>query len=405
MHISGELLGNRIKELRTAAGLSQVATAEALGTPLRTYQGWEKDFTSSIQNLIKICNFFSHPVENLIKELDPENTWIINQPEIEEYKIKIFRESMSGAESAELFDWFSSAYPEKAEQIDDSELFIENCILDIYHNRPSLLGEYNFPRDSEKERAIGERFDIPPAQIAVIKSGHIKSEVIREIMIAPYGAAWIIRWAQQKPGFRLGISNGFTTSRILNSIRRGAVKNAILFPMNFTNTAVDFPISSTALISSFLYRSIGYGISTDTVNEEQVFSSMLLTDAALLGIGNFNKEGLYERMIRSVLGKTAVSEIRKKGIVGDLNYNLFSKDGTEVDLPEIVSHIGDFEKKSLVKSISLRQLSDKADKGGKIVIAGTGIHKADSVSICLQKGYANHLITDEKIADRILESR
>ena len=171
MHISGELLGNKIKELRTAAGLSQVATAEALKTPIRTYQGWEKDFTSSIQNLIKICNFFNHPVENLIKELDPENTWIINQPEIEEYKIKIFRESMNGADSAELFDWFTSAHPEKAEQITDSELFIENCILDIYHNRSSLLGDYSFPRDSEKEKAVGEMFNIPPSQIAVIKSG------------------------------------------------------------------------------------------------------------------------------------------------------------------------------------------------------------------------------------------
>jgi len=402
MHVSGEKIGNRLKELRQSAGLSQVVTAEALETPLRTYQGWEKDFTSSIQNLIKICNYFNHPVETLIKNLDPDSTWIVDQPEIEDYKIKIFRSAMTGADYAELFEWFKKNHPEKAEDIDNPEQFIENCILDIYHIRPSFFNEYNFPRETEKEQAIGKMFDIPEDQITIVKSGHIPSEVIREILIAPYGASWIIKWAAAKPGFRIGISNGFTTSRILNSIQRGAVKNSILFPLNFTNTPVDFPISSTALISSFLYRSIGYGITTDTVNEEQVFSSMLLTDAALLGIGNFDREGLYERMIRSVLGQNAVSKIRKMGIVGDLNYNLFNKDGIEIELPEIVSRIGDFEKQSLVKAIGLKQLHEKADRGSKIVIAGTGAHKADSVAISLRKGYANHLITDETIADKLL---
>jgi transcriptional regulator with XRE-family HTH domain len=402
MHVSGEKIGNRLKELRQSAGLSQVATAEALKTPLRTYQGWEKDFTSSIQNLIKICNYFNNPVETLIKNLDPDSTWIVDQPEIEDYKIKIFRSAITGADYTELFDWFKHNHPEKADGIDNPEQFIENCILDIYHIRPSFFNEYNFPREKEKEKEIGEMFDIPKEQITIVKSGHIPSEVIREILIAPYGASWIIKWAAAKPGFRIGISNGFTTSRILNSIQRGSVRNSILFPLNFTNTPVDFPISSTALISSFLYRSIGYGISTDTVNEEQVFSSMLLTDAALLGIGNFDREGLYERMIRSVLGQNAVSQIRKKGIVGDLNYNLFNKDGIEIELPEIVSRIGEFEKNSLVKAIGLKQLSEKADRGSKIVIAGTGEHKADSVAISLRKRYANHLITDETIANKLL---
>ena len=402
MHVSGENIGNSIREMRTAAGLSQTATAEALDTPLRTYQGWEKDFTSSIQNLIKICSFFNHPVENLIKKLDPESTWIVDQPEIDDYKIKIFRAAMTGESWEELFDWFRKNEPGKAEDIEDPEQFIENCILDIYHIRPSFFNEYNFPRETDKEAAIGEMFDIPPSQITVVKSGHIPNEAIREILIAPHGAKAVTKWAAAKPGFRIGISNGFTTSRILNSIQRGSMRNSILFPLNFTNTQVDFPISSTALISSFLYRSIGYGITTDTVNEEQVFSSMMLADAALLGIGNFAREGLYERMIRSVLGQNAVSKIRRMGIVGDLNYNLFNPEGREVELPEIVSSIGDYGKNSLVKSIGLRQLYEKADKGCRIVITGTGAHKADSVAISLRNRYANHLITDETIADKLL---
>ncbi len=398
----GEQIGNKLKELRTQAGLSQAAASEALKIPLRTYQSWEKDYTSSIQKLMYICSFFNFPMETLMQLIDPKSS-VQNESRLpEDYKQSIFHMALGGRTDDEIFSWFSENLPAKAEGILNPGQFIENSILDIYHMRPSILSQYNFTRASEKERAIGELFRLSPDQIIVVRSGHIPHEVVREMIIAPYGAEWLKHWVEAKPGFRLGISNGFTTARILDSIPRGGVKNMIFFPLNFTNTQVDFPISSTALISSFLYKSAGYGISTDTVNEEQVFSSMLLADAALLGIGTFSREGLYERMIRSVLGQSTVTEIREMGIIGDLNYNLIDRNGREIDFTRIVSHIGDFQKDSLVKSIGLETLKEKAEKGAKIIIAGTGKHKAESVSVALKNGYANHLITDETIADELL---
>jgi len=151
-----------------------------------------------------------------------------------------------------------------------------------------------------------------------------------------------------------------------------------------------------------MYKATGYGVATDTLNEEQVFSSMLLSDAAFLGIGTFSNEGLYENMIRSVRGQGVVDSIRESGAIGDLNYHLLDKSGQEIVLPEIVSNIGEKVPDSLIKSIGLRHLREKADKGGRIVIVGTGSHKADTVRVALNKGYANYLITDETIADSIL---
>ncbi|MBI9104101.1 MAG: helix-turn-helix domain-containing protein [Spirochaetales bacterium] len=399
----GIQIGQKIRELRTQAGLSQAAASEALSIPLRTYQSWEKDFTTSIQKLINICNFYNYPVENLIRLFQNPGNKDKNPMESETYKQSIFHMALQGKTDDEIFSWFSSRFPNEASQINKPELFIENSILDIYHLRPTLLHGYSFNRAWKKEQEIAGMFGLPSEQIIVAESGHIAHEVVREMVIAPFGAELLIKWSEEKPGFRLGISNGFTTARILDNIPRGRIKNLIFFPMNFTSTEVDFPISSTALISSFLYKSAGYGITTDTVTEEQVFSSMLLADAAILGIGTFSREGLYERMIKSVLGKSTVMKIREMGIIGDLNYNLFDSNGSEIDFPEVVTHIGNFEKESLVKSIGLDSLKEKSEKGGKIIIAGTGRHKAESVAVALKNGYANHLVTDETIADELLK--
>ena len=108
-------------------------------------------------------------------------------------------------------------------------------------------------------------------------------------------------------------------------------------------------------------------------------------------------------MIRSVRGQGVVESIREKGVIGDLNYHLLDPSGKEILFPEIVSNIGEHQPESLIKSIGLKNLKDKADKGGRIVIAGSGEHKADTVRVALENRFANYLITDDTIADTILD--
>jgi len=406
---AGLYIGNKIKELRISKGLSQSATAEALSTPLRTYQTWEKDYTSSVQNLINICSFFRVSVGsflNPIQEGSPESLEGIsgdcNCSGVEEYKIKFFDMALEGKGKDEIYSWYKKEYPHQTVPEVDKSKFLKKCFLDIYHLRHKALTDLDFGRDVEKEKLIAQRFKLPDDHIVVAKTGKIRHRIIREMLIARYGAEWIINWSSKKPGFRIGLSNGYSVARVLDFIPRGSVANLNLFPLNFTNSPVDFPISATALISSFMYKATGYGVATDTLNEEQVFSSMLLADAAFLGIGTFSNEGLYENMIRSVRGQSAVDNIRELGVIGDLNYHLLDSDGDEVVNPEIVSDIGDKDSRSLIKSIGLGNLREKADRGGRIVLVGSGVHKAETVRVVLEQGYANYLITDETIADSII---
>jgi DNA-binding transcriptional regulator LsrR (DeoR family) len=90
------------------------------------------------------------------------------------------------------------------------------------------------------------------------------------------------------------------------------------------------------------------------------------------------------------------------GIVGDFNYHLLDKKGDQVTYPEIVTDIGDETTGSLVKSIGLNILRERADRGCKIMISTTGAHKAEAVITTFRNRYANWLLTDETVADRII---
>lgn len=401
----GQLVASQIKDLRVVRGLSQAETAKQLNVPLRTYQSWEHNFTTSVENFIKVCHFFDVPSEVLLNriELNSRNMSKLFQEQSSEYSYLLFEKALQGWSSEELRHWFSREYPAVHETADDWDTFLENCFLDVYHNYPSVLKNTAYKRSREKESALAEMYRLPKDQILIIASGTVKHESIREMLLAPYGAAWMEQWAGENPGARIGISNGYTVARILDSIVRGKVRNTIVFPLNFTNTEVDFPISSTSLISSFLYKQTGYNIQTDTSTEEQVYSSMLLADAAFLGVGSLSEEGLYERMIRSVLGQSKINDIRQAGVIGDFNYHLLDSEGEEKIFPDVISSIGDYGTKSLIKSISLPMFRKKADQGAKIAVAGSGSFKAETVHRVFSGEYANHLLTDETIADRLLE--
>ncbi|MCP4295016.1 MAG: hypothetical protein GY786_05370 [Proteobacteria bacterium] len=408
----GEKIASVFKECRQKTQLSQSSMAEKLETPLRTYQSWEKSFTSSIENYLKICHTLEIDASELLKAVsDTKNENFKSNEGLKTIardthlilKERVVRKALEGDSVAEIFSWLTSRYPEKAELVHNELDFINNCILDLYHSKHQIFREIDFKRDLKKEQGLGEILGIPKEQVIVSNSGGIKLKLLREIIIAKHGAAWIVRWSGEKSGYRLGIAGGRVSARILNSIPRGSVSNITLFPLNFTYTPVDLHISSIAQISTFLYRQNGYGMLSDTTNEEEVYGSMLLADAVFLGLGTFSNNEIYEQIIRSRLGQKMVRKVKEMKIEGDFNYHLLDKKGKEVFMPEIVSDIGDTKRKSLIKSISLKHMQDKADKGGKVVITITGsTKKADIAKSVFRRQYANHLITDDKIADKIL---
>lgn len=63
------LIGEKIKTVRTEAGLSQDALAAELDTSRQTISSWENDKTyPSIQTIVRLSDMFEIPVEALIRE-------------------------------------------------------------------------------------------------------------------------------------------------------------------------------------------------------------------------------------------------------------------------------------------------------------------------------------------------
>lgn len=415
MDSMAQLIAKKIKALRLEKGYSQSAVAERLGVSLRSYQGWEKDFSSTVENLWHICRLYSIELSQFLAGLENRRSLLSASPRepgegpilpdaLDEYKYEVLERSFAGESPEKIVEALirgDDLVP--SDRTQDPEEFVDNCLRDLYHNDRGALERKRRPRSPEWEEQVAAAFSLPWEQCIVADTGHIRSQFLRESLLAPYGAEWLVRWNRDKPGLRLGVSNGFTLSKILDAVPRGAVRGLSLFPLNFTHNQVDFPISASSIISSFLYRNYGYQVTTDTLNEEQVYGAFLVCDAAMLGIGSFDKEGHYERMIRSVLGNSAVREVRGCGIIGDLNYHLLQADGSPADQGRIVSDIGRYETRSLVKAVSLKALRQKAERGGRVVLCASGAHKAAVLKRALREGYANHLLIDTSIAPLLLE--
>jgi len=404
MITAGKRIGLILKRMRQEKGYSQSHVASSLSIPVRTYQSWETGYTSNVDNLITLCGFygitpvdlFSEWLEELPSGGSRPGTMI---PEQEKEISSILDRILEGEDLESLAGTFPSVFNRPGETPED---ILYRLILDVYFSRPDTLAS-RFPgycRDLEQD--IAAAYGIPPAAVTVIRTGKFRIQLLREIYLAFPGAGTLTEWASEKPGFRLGVSNGYTVARLLDQIGRGSVRNLSLFPLNFTNTPVDFPISSNSLISSFLYRTEGYGNSMDTPGEMEVYGSMLLADAVVLGAGTFSREGLYEKMIRSTLGNSVMERIREAGVIGDLNYNLLDREGNRIDLPEVVSGIGHPESTSLIKAINLDLLAQKADRGCRVMAAAAGSRKALPVHLALKKGYVNHLLVDQSLAEELL---
>ncbi len=403
MITAGKRIGQLLKEMRLERGFSQSHVAGSLSIPIRTYQSWENGYTSNVDNLIALCGFYNISPVELFAE------WGGHEPlQAEEFPagsreldpVEFLDRVMEGRSAEELYELFPAFFLDRRRSPEDR---LYRLLLDIYFSRPDLLSS-RFPgRCGEAEQAIRKRYSLDEDAVMVVDSGGIALPLVCEILLAFPGSQMITRWAEEKPGFRMGVSNGYTVARILDQLGRGKARNLSLFPMNYTNTPVDFPISSNSIISSFLYRNEGYGNVMDTPGEMEVYGAMLLADAVLLGAGSFAREGLYEKMISSTLGSSVMEAIREAGGVGDLNYHLIDGGGEPISMPQVVGDIGHPENSSLVKAIDLPLLRQKADRGCHVMAAAAGDCKARTIRLSLEKGYINALLVDRRLADELLK--
>ncbi len=387
-----------IKYLRKRENLSQTILADALKVPLRTYQNWEKTFSSKLNYLNLICSFYNLNLQLFFKLLDTDSSnWedILSQNNQLNYEILI--DIFKGLSIEELL----LKYPQ-IKKIENISLFLDNIIRDWYFNKKDYQFNFSFNRNYDLEEKLAQKTNLHRSNIRVINTSPIKFQILKEIILGFHGAEWIKEWLIQTSHFSLGISNGYTVSRILDNFNRGSAKNLELFSLNFTKSPVDFSISSTSLISSFCYKHEGVNNNFKPTSELEVYSAVQLCDAMLLGIGTFSQTGLYSKMIEKTLGKQKLSEILNKKACGDLNYYIFDEEGNIIEDKSLVSAISPTENDSLIKAVDLQLIQKKADRGCKIIVAAAGEHKAKMINLSIKQSLINHLLIDDSLANKLL---
>lgn len=388
-----------IKFLRKRKKFSQTILAEALDIPVRTYQNWEKDFSSKLNYLNLICEFYNIDLQLFFKLLNyPSNIWDNFLDEKNSVNSQILEDIFNGFSISELENKYKNL-----KSTENSKLIINNIIRNWYFDNNKKSGYYNnFNRNETLEKEIAIKTKLPIENIRVVNTSPIKNQLLKEIILGKYGSLWIKEFLENGNHFSLGISNGYTVSRILDNLERGSVKNLELFPLNFTKSPVDFSISSTSLISSFCYKHEGVSYDFKPTTEVEVYSAVQLCDAMLLGIGTFSQNGLYSKMIETTLGKQKLSEIINKKACGDLNYYIFNEQGKIIDDKSLVSAISPQENDSLIKAVDLKLIQKKADRGCRIIVAAAGSHKAKMVNLAIKENLINHLLIDNSLAVELL---
>jgi len=379
-----------IRELRLFQKLSQTTVADALHVPLRTYQSWEKSYSSNIENLNAICEFYSLQFSQFLE---------LSYLPKESLHSRLVQALSS--EKIYISEVFAGSGPDAFSHLDPDES-IENFIRDAYFRGELDERICSAVRNESMEHEIAQLTGLKRQCVQVVETRPIKMQLLKEMILGWFGSLWIEEWARDADRFSLGVSNGYTVARITDYMKRGSIGNLQLFPLNFTMTPADFSITATSLISSYRYRNEGRCSESNPTSEAEVFGAMQLADAALLGIGTFSNQGLYTQMITASLGSSQLEEILQSGAIGDLNYYLLDKKGDVIDCPSLVAPLGGIQSPSLIKAINLKLLGQKADRGCKIIIAAAGEHKAPLVKLAIQKGYANHLLIDSTLAEAML---
>ncbi len=398
MDDTGYAIAHVLKQLRNIRGVSQGTLAETLDVPLRTYQSWEKHYTSSASNLFALAAFYSLPATAFFGAL--ERAIAGDEIDVAGLTNRSFEIALAAAGGAGR-DELERRFVDRATAI-DSETMINTAILDAYFSNERMMGLVRGERDAALEAALSARLKIKRDRVRVVSTTALHFQSLKEIALGRHGAAMIREWIRGMPLFRLGISNGYTVARILDQLPRNAAENLSLFPLNFTQTPADFSISTTSLISSFQYRHEGRCAEYRPMNEKEVYGATLLADAALLGIGTLMHEGLYSRMIVATLGTAFLERVREVGAIGDFNYYLLGEDGGQLRFPELVAPLGTDESPALIKSVELGLLAEKADRGYPVVAAAAGAHKAELVRLVSENGYINTLLVDSSLARALL---
>ncbi len=271
--------------------------------------------------------------------------------------------------------------------------------------------ELDLPKNPRLEAALVERFSLKDA--VVIPAGD-RGDIKEELGAA---AARYFE-AVAADGVRVGLSCGFTLYHTIHRLRERRFKNLTLYPLSGESTLklVDlFPNTLVGMMAAkYRPQVTAYALPLQMLgplgeiererrrllrNPEirRIYEGAQAVDIALVGIGMIGEETPGFCSLAESYG-VSVRKLRAFGVVGEINYQPFDREGKIVDREEL-------------RALNRRVLSVGADRlqalsraYGKYVIAvAGGDQKVEAIRGALLGRFMNVLVTDEDTALALIE--
>ncbi|MEK7385588.1 MAG: sugar-binding domain-containing protein [candidate division NC10 bacterium] len=270
--------------------------------------------------------------------------------------------------------------------------------------------ELDLPRREELETGLLERFGLRDAVVVAAGGrGDLKEE------LGAAAAAYFEKIAAN--GMRIGLSCGFTLYQTIRQLRERRFRDLALYPLSGESTLKQVDLFPNTLVGMMAvkYRPhvqayalpVQHLLSLGEIERERrrllrdpeirtIYDAAQAVDIALVGIGMIGEQTPGFCSLAESYG-VSVKRLRQLGVVGEINYQPFDREGRIVDRPEL---------RALMRRIlsvggdRLQALSKRSDRY-VVAIAG-GRAKLEAVRGALAGRFMNVLVTDEDVATLLL---
>jgi deoxyribonucleoside regulator len=272
--------------------------------------------------------------------------------------------------------------------------------------------EIELPKRPRLEAALVERFQLRDAVVIPFGEGHDLKE---DLGLA--AARYFEKVAAD--GVRVGLSCGFTLYYLIRALRERRFRNLELYPLSAESTLqlVDlFPNTLVGMMAAKYRPHVrAYALPVQVLGSQaesqrerrrllrkgevrRIYQAAHGVDIALVGIGLIGEATAGFCSLAAFYG-VSVRRLRALGVVGEINYHPYDRDGVVVDRKELRPLT---QRVLAVTPARLRELS--ATYGKLVIAVAGGPDKRAAILGAMRGRFANVLVTDEDTAGALLEA-
>ena len=418
--MDNEMFGQRLKQLRQRKAaqlgkerLPQRRVAEKLHVSPGAYASWENGRNRpDVDSLCHLADFFEVSTDYLLGvspqlRSDEETTiapngliWSLRRPaetDDEYLGIALWQRLSQGDSLTAIAADLNISLWEKE---------IQRLLIDVWYG--NMIRIHQIPMNHTLEQQLKQKYKLRDA--CVVASGNSPADIISTILMGEASRLYFKRYV--RPTTKVGLAGGSAVAHMVYALRRGDCQSFEVYPLAVSPVIEAVSLDANTLVGTLVNRHAGYDVrgyilqyadpgelqknrnSPQLAPTRRILAKSKSVDIAFMGLGALGRKRAEVDLLGDLVDTTGpgLNQIRKRGAVGDVLYHVIDKSGAPV-VPEI---------SNLICSIRLSDLQELIRLRVRVVAMVWGLQKTAVTQTAIEQGYANCLITDERLAQALL---